>query len=531
LPLLSFAQPREQPPNIIVFMAEDMGPRVGAFGDGNAWTPAIDELAARGVRYTNVFTTAGVCAPSRAAHIMSKHQIAFGAQHMRTSSFEEAQYRTVPPPGLKAYPELLRRAGYFTFTVRKLDYQFSTPAPGSGPFTIWTEEQVDLDLQALDLRQPFFGFVNMPQTHESQVFTANVMKNRDSGLARVVSPDNVEVPAYYPDLPVVREAIARHYDNIAVMDRYVADVLGQLAERNLLDNTIIVWTTDHGDGLPRAKRELYDSGINVPMVIVWPDKYRPAWVERGGVDEQLVSFVDFGPSFLALAGVDVPESMDGRPVLVDADARRDFIYASKDRLDEYLFRERAVRSQRFKYIRNLMPGRPGATHIAYRDRLDIMQALWAHFEEGRMTPEQSSWFRPRPAEELYDTDADPGEVHNLAADPDYAEVLGQMRAAMDAWLRRTPDMSDIDEAEMAGSMWPDGVAPTTPPPRVQRVSPTQFILHEGVDGASLAWRRPQGEWQIVLPGTPIEVDHGATILVKSVRYGWQESAEEEITLQ
>lgn len=529
--IASWANATEQRPNILVFMAEDMSLRVGAFGDANASTPTIDRLAAQGVRYTRVFTTAGVCAPSRASHIMSKHQIAFGAQHMRTSSFKEAPYLAVPPPELKAYPEMLRQAGYFTFTVRKLDYQFSKYAPGSGPFTIWSRETRGFDLESIDPERPFFGLVNLPQTHESQIFTENVVKNRDAGLERVVSPAKIDVPAYYPDVPVVREAIARQYDNIAAMDRYVADVLGQFAQRDLLENTIIVWTTDHGDGLPRAKRELYDSGIHVPMVIVWPEAYRPAWVEPGGVEERLVSFVDFGPSFLALAGAAIPESMDGRPVLVDYETRRDYVFGSKDRLDEHRFRERAVRDERFKYIRNLMPGRPGATHLAYRDRLDIMTALWEQYEMGELAPEQAAWFEPRPAEELYDTLEDPDEVHNLATDPAYADVLRRMRAALDAWLENTPDMSDISEAEMARSMWPDSTAPKTPPPRVARIAANRFVMHEGVEGASLAWRTPSGDWQIAAPGVPIETGDASRVIVKSVRYGWQASDEEELELQ
>ena len=531
VPLLCWAQKAEQRPNVLVLMAEDMSVRVGAFGDAHAMTPTIDALAADGVRYTNAFTTAGVCAPSRAAHITGKHQIGFGAQHMRTSSFKESSYRSVPPPELKAYPELLRQAGYFTFTVRKLDYQFSAYAPGSGPFTIWNREPRDFDLDVLNPEQPFFGLVNLPQTHESQLFTENVVKNRAAGLERTVSPEIVDVPAYYPDLPAVREAIARQYDNIAAMDRYVADILEQLEEHQLLDNTIVVWTTDHGDGLPRGKRELYDSGIHVPLIIVWPEAHRPAWIESGSVDERLVSFVDFGPSFLSLAGVPVPEWMDGKPVLVAQETQREYVFASKDRLDEHLFRERAVRDRRFKYVRNLMPDRPGATHLAYRDRLDVMAVLWEAFEEDKLTPKQSAWFEPRPAEELYDTLADPDEVHNLAADPAYADDLARMREALDSWLRKTPDMSDIDEAEMARSMWPDGVAPKTPLPVVSDVTRHGFVLKEGVPGASLAWRFPGGEWRIALSGVPVHVDQGSSVLVKSVRYGWLESDEKEIELQ
>jgi len=531
LPLSAWTYAAEQRPNILVFMAEDLSLRVGAFGDAVAVTPTIDELASNGVRYTNVFTTAGVCAPSRAAHIMSKHQIAFGAQHMRTSSFTESPYRTVPPVELKAYPELLLQAGYFTFTVRKLDYQFSAYGLGSGPFTIWSSESQEPDLQAIDTGKPFFGLINLPQTHESQIFTENVLKKRDAGRDRVVSPDDVDVPAYYPDIPAVREAIARQYDNVAAMDRTVGEILEQFASEGLLENTVVVWTTDHGDGLPRAKREIYDSGIHVPMVIVWPEAHRPQWVEVGGIDERLVSFVDLGPSFLTLAGVPVPDSMDGRPVLVRADAQRDYVFAAKDRLDEHLFRERAARDQQFKYIRNLMPGRPGATHLAYRDRLDIMAALWEQFEAGKLNPQQAHWFEPRPAEELYDTKADPDEVQNLASNPAYADVLARLRSALDAWLEKTPDMSDISEAEMARSMWPEGTAPKTPPPRIEIVSAKSFVMHEGVEGGSLAWRTPEGDWQIASPGVAIEIGDATRVVVKSVRYGWLASDEEEVTLK
>jgi arylsulfatase A-like enzyme len=523
--LSTTAQAEDARPNILVFMAEDLGMRVGAFGDAIAVTPAIDKLAERGVRYSNAFTTAGVCAPSRAAHVMGTHQIAFGAQHMRTSAFKESPYRSVPPPDLKAYPELLRQASYFTFTVRKLDYQFSAYAPGSGPFTIWDREPRSLDLQALDPQQPFFGLVNLPQTHESQIFDENVEKNRSDGRQQLISPDDVIVPAYYPDTRVVRAAIARQYDNVAAMDDYVAEVLEQFHAHGLLENTIIVWTTDHGDGLPRAKRELYDSGIHVPLVIVWPSEYRPEGVEPGQVDERLVSFVDLGPSFLTLAGVPVPESMGGHPVLVDAAAQREFVFAAKDRLDEHRFRERAVRDKRYKYIRNMMPGRPGATHLAYRDRLGIMTELWKEYEEGRMTPQQAAWFEPRPAEELYDTLADPDEVQNLAAEPAYAGVLARMRIALDAWLARTGDRAEQAEADMAREFWPGGEQPVTPAPAISECRHGVVMIEPAVAGASIGYRVDRGPWLAYAPGTCLEIPAGATLITKSVRYGWAESPE------
>ena len=278
-------------PNILLLMAEDLSTRIGAFGDRVAVTPHLDQLAREGVRYPNTFTTAGVCAPSRAAHIMGAHQNSFGGQHMRTSSSHwPLQYRTVPPADMKAYPELLRQAGYFTFVTTKLDYQFSGTGPGSGPFTIWDlESRAGFPLDEVPAEMPFFGFVTFMETHESGMFprwswprnTTHLLLQvlhiyLNLGVDDVVGPEDVTVPPYLPDTAAVRRDIARHYNNIHTMDLRVGEILAGLEDAGLADNTIVIWTTDHGDGLPRGKRELFDSGIRVPMIIRWPEKYRPA---------------------------------------------------------------------------------------------------------------------------------------------------------------------------------------------------------------------------------------------------------------
>jgi len=510
-------------PNIIVLMAEDLSSRIGAFGDPVASTPNLDALAARGVRYPNVFTTAGVCAPSRAAHITGMYQISIGAQHMRSSTFGEASYLAVPPPEVKAYPELLRRAGYFTFTSRKLDYQFSTWAPGSGPFTIWDSETPEPQWKGKRPDQPFFGLVNLPQTHESQVFDKHVYPNRKKGLEQITNPEDVIVPPYYPDTPTVREYLARHYDNVHTMDKYAGSVLARLEADGLLDNTIILWTTDHGDGLPRSKRELYDSGIKVPMIVVWPEKYRPDWVKPGGVDEQLVSFLDLSASVLRLAGVPLPDHLHGKPVLVDKDTKREYVFAAKDRLDEHVFRERAVRDDRYKYLRNYVPDKPGATHLAYRDQQAIMRELWELSEGGKLNAQQQYWFDPRPRVELYDLQSDPHEVKNLAGDPEFADTLRRLSAAMDTWLARVGDTSDGLELEMAYRFWPDGVQPVTDLPQIRTVGNGQAVIEPATQGASIAYRVDQGKWLAYAPGAQIDVPSGSELSARSVRYGWEAS--------
>jgi arylsulfatase A-like enzyme/lysophospholipase L1-like esterase len=520
LVLLAIPVQANDQPNILILMAEDLGLRVGAFGDPVANTPNIDRLAEQGTRFPNTFTAAGVCAPSRAAHITGMHQVAIGAQHMRTRSFKPNEYRAVPPPEVKAYPELLRAAGYYTLTNNKLDYQFSNYGAGSGPFTIWDYEGDDPDWNRRAQGQPFFALINFGMTHESRMFAKNVKIQRAKGWKQVTDPAAVGVPPYYPDTPAIRQDIAQHYDNIHEMDREVGTWLTRLEADGLLENTIVIWTTDHGDGLPRGKRELYDSGIKVPLVLRWPVNLRPRDKAPGSGDSRLVSFVDFGPSVLAWAGVEVPDYMHGKPVLADPAVSREYVFASKDRLDEMPFRERVVRDSRYKYLYNYQPGEVGAKPLAYREQLATMADLREWFESGRMNDQQAAWFRPRPQEEFYDLQNDPHEVNNLADDPAYADELARLRHALARWRERVPDLSDEPEAQMAERFWPGGEQPVTRSPRL--IGKDGFMtITCPTEGASIGYRVDGGGWQLY--SEPFKVTAGALVEAKSVRYGWRES--------
>ncbi|MEH6549881.1 MAG: sulfatase [Pseudomonadales bacterium] len=512
-------------PNILILMAEDMSSRVGAFDDPVAQTPNLDALAQTSVRYPNTFTTAGVCAPSRTAHITGVHQVTVGGQHMRTRSFAKMPYRAIPPADVKAYPELMRHAGYYTFTNNKLDYQFSNTSAGTGPFTIWDYEGGSPDWNKRAKGQPFFALINFKITHESQLFKTEVEKNRSKGYARVVTPNQVEVPPYYPDTPVVRETIAQQYDNIYQMDKEVGALLAKLKEDGLAENTIVIWTTDHGDGLPRAKREIYDSGIKVPLIIHRPEKFKPASMVPGSIDERLISFVDIGPSVLSMAGVDVPAFMQGYASLTADGHSRDYVFASKDRLDEFPFRERVVRGQRYKYLYNYQPGEPGARHLAYRDKLEMMRELWALYETGQLNAAQSFWFEPRPQEELYDLELDPYEINNLADDPRFNNELVRMRQALKSWQERVSDLSEQSEEDMALAFWPEGKQPLTPAPSFTVLGSHDVQLNSNEVGASLGYRFDDGAWQAYEPDSIIKAAKDSILYSKAVRYGWQESAE------
>lgn len=523
LTLLTTSATAQHRPNILLIMAEDMSARVGAFGDDVAVTPNLDRLASTSIRYPNTFTTAGVCAPSRASHILAVHQMSVGAQHMRTRSFKESPYRSVPPAHIKAYPELLRRQGYYTFTSSKLDYQFSNASAGSGPFSIWDYEGRQPTWQGRAEGQPFYGFVTLKQTHEGQLFPDAVATNNATGTrSQVVNPDQVLLPPYYPDHAAIRADIAQHYNNIFTMDQMVGKLLRQLEEDGLADNTIVIWTTDHGDGLPRGKREIYDSGIKVPLMVHWPTGLKPAGVNSGSIDKKLISFVDIGPSVLTLAGIPVPDYMHGSAQLVpDATPKRDYIYAAKDRLDGFNFRERAVRDGQFKYILNLQPDRAGATHIAYRDQLATMQTLWQQFAAGKLNAAQRFWFGSRPAEELYDIDSDPHEINNLADSAQQVATLARMRRALLDWRGVIGDLSETAELEMAKNFWPNGEQPVTNTPQIliNKVGTASIVPSTVHD--SVGYRVNGGAWNLY--SKPLSLPKNAILEAKSVRYGWAES--------
>ena len=386
-------------PNILLLIAEDLSPRIEPYGDDLAKTPNLTKLGTKSIRYTSTFTTAGVCAPSRASLITGQHQISFGAQHMRTSTSPLGKYLALPPDQVKAFPELLRREGYFTFTDSKLDYQFSGIRSGSGPFTIWDSESAsDTGWRDRNENQPFFGMINFFETHESGVMRPSGIPHSATHLAtqlarlklvapEITNPQDVKLPPYYPDTDVVRQDIARHYDNIALMDQRLGAIIKALKEDGLFEDTIIIWTSDHGDGLPRAKRELLDSGIKVPLLIKLQCSDETECIAK--TDDRLVSFVDLAPTILSLASAPVPNWLHGQSIF---ESHRTYVFASRDRIDEVEDRQRAIRSKEYKYIRSWYPGVPGGHELDYRDNLDMVRNWRKLFLEKKLTTIESKWF-------------------------------------------------------------------------------------------------------------------------------------------
>ena len=521
------------PPNIVWITVEDMSPRLAAFGDSIAATPHIDRLAAEGVRYTNVFSVSGVCAPSRSSLITGMYPTTIGAQHMRTMQRTSAiaditdpellaipTYEAVPPPEVKCFPEYLRAKGYYCTNNPKEDYQFTRP------ITAWDESSREAHWKNRpDTKTPFFAVFNISATHESQVWSrASEPMRVDTSL--------ITIPPYYPDHPVVRRDIGRHYSNIELLDQRVGAILRELRQAGLMENTIIFFFSDHGDGLPRMKRWLYDSGLHVPLIIRWPDGEG-----AGSVNDDLISFVDFAPTMLSLTGINIPEYMQGQAFLGDQKvAPRTYVYAAKDRMDPVMDNARAVRDSRFKYIRNYMPDAPYVGFLPYRNRMELMQVLLEMNEAGTLKGPQRLWFSPsKPVEELYDTQNDPHEINNLASDPSYAGKLAELRQAHEAWKEATGDWGMIPETELKKELWPpDGVQPGTAPvefslPDSVFTADVEIALSSATEGASIAYAVDStSHWQLYTG--PLKINKSSTLYAQAIRIGYKHSPVSTIEL-
>ena len=426
------------PPNILWISVEDISPHLGSFSDPYANTPRLDALAEAGVRYTNAFAVSGVCAPSRSAIITGMYPTSLGTHHMRTTGRL--------PDAVTGFPAYLRAAGYYTTNNVKTDYNFVATDD------VWDASSTEAHWRNRpDPKQPFFAVINLTTTHESRISRNDLYEQAVAALdpGAFAEPMALPLPPYYPDTPVVREDRARLYHVIAAMDREVAQILDDLEHDGLAGNTIVIFFSDHGDGLPRAKRWVYDSGIRVPLIVHAPPAYSHLLPTRAGqAENELVSLLDLGPTMLALAGVPIPPHMQGRAFLVENRAApRDYIYAARDRIDERYDIIRAVRDERFKYIRNYEPHKSYFPYLNTPEQGPLMLELRRGAAAGDLPLAAAQLFMAaeKPVEELYDVTADPYEIHNLADDPARADVLARMRAAHKAWTSDTRDVGLIPE--------------------------------------------------------------------------------------
>lgn len=422
-------------PNILWISAEDIGPQFGCYGDPHAITPNIDRLASQGTRYTNAYTTAGVCAPCRSGIITGMYQNSIGTHHMRCNS--------ILPSWLKPFPKALKESGYYCTNNSKTDYQFSKPSTNE----IWDQSGSRAHWKNRKKDQPFFAVFNYTGCHESGIASESKYKSVTANLTAKERQDPNKIstlPPYYPDTPAVREDWKRNYELITAMDSWAGSLIKEIKDQGLYEETIIFFWSDHGVGLPRAKRWLYHSGTHVPLIVRIPGQL------AGKVDHQLISSIDFGPTVLNLAGIKVHDNLQGRAFLgKNLSAPRKYVFGARDRMDERYDIIRAVFDGRFRYIRNFEPLKPYYQYMNTPEKGATMREIRRAENESSLTVAGKLFSSSeKPVEELYDIKVDPHEINNLASDSKYLSKIKLMRNVMSNWQSTIGDIGLIPEAEI-----------------------------------------------------------------------------------
>ncbi|MCF7764719.1 MAG: sulfatase-like hydrolase/transferase [Verrucomicrobia bacterium] len=417
-------------PNILWITSEDHGPHLGCYGDPLATTPNVDALANRGLRYTHAWSNAPVCAPARTTLISGLYAPSTGGEHMRSM---------VPfPAGKKMYPVYLREAGYYCTNNSKEDYNIAKTG------AVWDASSNRAHWRNRASGQPFFAIFNSTRSHESRL--------RVRPHKNLLDPARVRVPAYHPDTPEVRQDWAQYYDTVTDADTDAGRVLAQLEADGLADDTIVFYYADHGSGMPRSKRWPYNSGLQVPLIVHIPEKFKqlaPPEYKPGGTSDRLVSFVDLPPTLLSLAGIRPPVWMQGHAFLgAFQEGPQPFIHGFRGRMDERYDCVRSVTDGRYVYIRNYMPHKIYGQHINYMFQTPTT-AVWKRMhDEGKLTPAQEIFWNVKAPEELYDLQTDPDEVHNLASRPEHQETRKRLRQAQKALVLKTRDLGFLPEGEV-----------------------------------------------------------------------------------
>jgi arylsulfatase A-like enzyme len=425
-------------PDILWIVVDDMSANLGCYGEKTIETPNLDRLAREGTRFSKAFTTAPVCSPSRSALITGRYQTSIGSHHHRSGRGTD---KILLPDGVEPVPALFRRAGYFT----SIGSWPISKAPGKTDYNFeWTSKDVYDGADWADRKkgQPFFAQVqlNGGKYRGNGRNQSEVVKK---ALGTLTAPEAVKLPPYYPDDPVIRQDWANYLDTVRYTDLQVGQILKRLEEEGVAADTLVFFITDHGISHARGKQFLYDEGAHIPMIVRGPG------VAAGAVRADLVEHIDLAAASLAAAGIGIPKGTHSRDILAKDYRPREAVFAARDRCDETVEHLRMARTSKWKYIRNFLPKRPHLQPNAYKDSKAIVKQLRDLHDAGKLTrlPEQLLFAPERAPEELYDLDADPFEVRNLAADAPHEAILKEMRGRLDRWMEETGDQGRVPESE------------------------------------------------------------------------------------
>lgn len=529
--LNSYSKTSDEKLNVIWISCEDMGPVLSSYGVKEISTPNIDKLAEEGIKYTNAYSTVGVCAPSRFSIITGMYPARLGAHNMRTGNFytykdpdkltykqnkgvidksgiNVPEYEVVTPTNIKAFTEYLRNENYYCINNNKCDYQFNSP------FTAWDEVSGNISYKDRPKNTPFFYVKNLMVTHESRIW---LRKNEPI----TVNKDILKIPAYYPDIPEVRNDIAIKYSNIQEMDRQVGEIISDLEKNDLLDKTIIFFWSDHGGNLLRQKRAVGNSGLKVPLIIRFPDGYR-----SGEVDNRIVSLMDLGPTTMSLLGIKPPSFLDGKAFLGKYKTKpRNYAFGSADRFDESTDMQRSVIDGRFVYIKNFMPELPLIYRNKYREQVSMNKKIIQMDRDDELIGDSKYIFmKSKQDEELYDLKFDPYEVDNIVNNPDYIDKLIELRNALNTWQYEIDDKGFINESELINEFWPNMIQPITKPVEIT-VSDNVISLKCETKGASIGYQigAQIGSQNWKLYNKPFDLSSNQKLATRAIKIGYKAS--------
>ncbi|NQU26027.1 MAG: sulfatase-like hydrolase/transferase [Candidatus Nealsonbacteria bacterium] len=447
-PIASAADDR---PNVVWIVSEDNSVHyLDHFFPGGAKTPAIESLARQGLTFNHAFSNAPVCSVARTT-------LATGCYAPRLGTQFHRRYKMAPmPAGLRMFPAYLRDAGYYTTNNAKKDYN---AVEGAG---VWDESSGKASWRnRTDKSQPFFHMESHGASHEGSLhFSQTTYENEKT----TTDPDSVQLAGYFPDTPLFRYTHARYHDRIAAIDGIVAGTVAKLKEDGLLESTFVFYFGDHGGVLPRGKGYAYESGLHVPLVVRVPEKFRHLVDAKAGSRvDGFVSFIDFGPTVLKLAGVDVPSQMDGKPfigrgVSIEEVNARDESFGYADRFDEKYDLVRSLRKGKYQYMRHYQPYLPDGLQNNYRYKMLAYKQWRELFRAGKLSGAQLQFFDTKPVEALFDVEADPHEINNLADDPKYADVLAELRTRLQEIVKGMPDLSFYPESYLVAHAMENPVA-------------------------------------------------------------------------
>lgn len=435
---------KKQQPNILWIFLEDTAPLMGTYGTTLISTPNIDSLAKQGVLYNNVYVPAPVCSASRSSIITGVMSTTIGAHNHHSSRTKESAIYL--PDSLKTIPELFRNEGYFTFNNGKDDYNFvynrrDLYSQDYKLHPLYGKSGVRLDLATLKNKQPFFGQIQM---YGGKEIFSSTFKER---VKTPVDRSKIELPPYLPNHPAIVEEYANHLDAIQITDGKLGDIIEKLRTNDLLDNTIVFFFSDHGMRLTRNKQFLYDGGLHVPLIIAdFTKKHKE--LPSGTVNKHLISGLDIGTSSLALAGIPIPDYMEGKNIF-EATYKREYVISTRDRCDFTIDRIRSVRSRKYKYIRNFKTDRP-YTQPTYMDfdNVAFVEVMHQLHNDKKLNANQDRFMSDkRPEEELYDLENDPFELNNLADSPEYKDILKTYADVLTDWIAETGDKGQYPENE------------------------------------------------------------------------------------